>query len=128
ERREQKYYKALEYFRLALEMNQKSGNKLWESCNYHNIGNTYRDLHQYERSIEYFKKSNNLKLELQDSLSLITGYLGLSEVYALVGDYRNAYDYLLKHNQLKDTLGLIEQASMLKDLEAKYKSDNQQLE
>lgn len=128
ERREKNYYKALEYFRLALDMNQKSGNKLWESFNYHNIGNTYRDLQQYGRSIEYFKKSNTLKLELQDSLSLITGYLGLSEVYALVGDYQNAYDYLLRHNQLKDTLGLIEQASMLKDLEAKYESENQKLE
>lgn len=128
ERREKNYVKALEYFKLALDMNQQSGNKLWESFNYHNIGNTYRDLERYDQSIEYFKKSNALKVELQDSLSLITGYFGLSEVYALVHDYENAYECLLKYNQLKDTLGLTEQASMLKDLEAKYKSENQQLE
>lgn len=128
ERRRENYEKALEYFKLALEMNIQSNNLQWQSFNYHNLGNTYRDLKQFHKSIEYFKKANEIKIEINDSLNLRTGYLGLSEVYAEVHDYKNAYFYLNQYEKINKILGLSEQASMLKDLEAKYMSENQALE
>lgn len=128
ERRRKNSVKALDYFFKALDMNKQSGNKLWESFNYHNIANTYSDLKQYGRAIEFFRISNDIKLQIGDSLSLVTGFQGVSDAYAQVEDYKNAYDYLKKYINLKDTLGLVEQAKMLKDLEAKYESEKQQLE
>lgn len=128
ERRRKNYKKALTYFQSALEMNIKSKNRLWESFNYNNIGNTYNDLGEYSKAIEYFKKSNVIKEELNDKFSIMTGYVGISEAYSKIGDYNNAFKYLKSHNRLKDSLGIVEQASMLKDLEMKYKSENQELE
>lgn len=128
ERRRNNHRKALDYFFQALEMNKASDNKLWQSFNYHNIANAYSDLKDYPKAIEYFKISNAIKVELGDSLSLITGYQGLSEAYAKTGDYKNAYDNLLKHVRLKDTLGLVEQAKLLKELETKYESEKQAIE
>jgi serine phosphatase RsbU (regulator of sigma subunit)/Tfp pilus assembly protein PilF len=128
ERRLKNHKKALEYFFKALEMNKISGNQLWESFNYNNIANTYADLDQYDKAIEYLKISNQIKVEIGDSLSLISGYLGLSDAYSSIGNYKEAYDLLKLHNGLKDTLRLAEQASMLKDLEAKYESEKQEIE
>ncbi len=128
ERRRKNYQKALEYFFKALEMNKLSGNRLWESFNYNNIANTYADLKQYNKAIEFLKESNQIKVEIGDSLSLISGYLGLSDTYASVENYKEAYHFLKLHNRLKDTLGLVEQANMLKDLEAKYESEKQAIE
>lgn len=120
--------KALDYFFKALDMNIKSDNKLWQSFNYHNIANTYVDIKEYNQAIDYFKKSNQIKSELGDSLSLITGYLGLSEAYADIQDYKNAYSFLKRHVILKDTMNLVEQAHMLRDLEAKYESEKKEAE
>lgn len=128
ERRRKNYKKALSYFKSALEMNIQSKNKLWESFNYNNLGNTYNDLGQYANAIESFKKSNAIKIEIGDQFSLMTGYVGISETYAKLGNYDQAFKYLKEHNRLKDSLGIAEQASVLKDLEAKYKSENQGLE
>ncbi len=128
ERRRKNHQKALDYFFKALEMNKISGNRLWESFNYNNIANTYADLKQYNKAIEFLKVSNQIKVEIGDSLSLISGYLGLSDVYSSVGNYKEAYDHLKLHNRLKDTLRLAEQASMLRDLEAKYESEKQAIE
>lgn len=128
ERRLGNHKKALDYFFKALEMNLKSDNKLWQSFNYHNIANTYVDTKQYNQAIDYFKKSNAIKIELGDSLSLITGYQGLSDVYADVKDYKNAYTFLKMHVKLKDTMNLVEQANLLKDLEAKYESEKKEAE
>lgn len=128
ERRLKNHKKALDYFFKALEMNKISGNQLWESFNYNNIANTYADLGQYDKAIEYLKISNQIKVEIGDSLSLISGYLGLSDAYASIGNYKDAYDLLKLHNGLKDTLRLAEQATMLKDLEAKYESEKQAIE
>lgn len=128
ERRLGNHKKALDYFFKALDMNLKSDNKLWQSFNYHNIANTYVDIKQYNQAIDFFKKSNSIKIELGDSLSLITGYQGLSEVYADVNDYKNAYTFLKMHVKLKDTMNLVEQANLLKDLEAKYESEKKESE
>jgi serine phosphatase RsbU (regulator of sigma subunit)/Tfp pilus assembly protein PilF len=128
ERRLKNHKKALDYFFKALEMNKISGNQLWESFNYNNIANTYADLQQYDKAIEYLKISNQIKVEIGDSLSLISGYLGLSDAYASIGNYKDAYDLLKLHNSLKDTLRLAEQATLLKDLEAKYESEKQEIE
>lgn len=126
ERRLKNHQKALDYFFKALEMNVKSDNKLWQSFNYHNIAMTYEDLKQYNQAIGFFNKSNAIKIELGDSLSLITGYQGVSGAYAKIGDFKNAYHYLSKYINLKDTLNLVEQANLLKDLEAKYESEKKE--
>lgn len=128
ERRRKNYQGAIKYFELALAMNVKSKNRLWESFNYNNLGNTYNDLGQYAKAIESFKKSNEIKVEIGDEFSLIAGYIGISEAYSKLGNYDQAYKFLKDHNRLKDSLGIAEQAAMLKDLEAKYKSENQELE
>lgn len=120
--------KALEYFQKALEINIKSKNRLWESFNYHNIGNVYTDLKNYNLAINFFKKSNQIKVELGDSLSLISGYEQMSRAYSEQGDYKNAYVYLKNFVKLKDTLNIIEQANLLKDLEVKYESEKKQSE
>jgi serine phosphatase RsbU (regulator of sigma subunit) len=128
ERRLKNQKKALDYFFKALDMNIKSDNKLWQSFNYHNIAMTYEDLNQFNQAIDFYTKSNVLKVELGDSLSLITGYQGISGAYEKMHDYRNAFKYLKLHIGLKDTLNLVEQANLLKDLEAKYESEKQAAE
>lgn len=128
ERRLKNQKKALDYFFKALDLNLKSDNKLWQSFNYHNIAMTYEDLKQYKQAIDFYTKSNDIKVELGDSLSLITGYQGISGAYEKIHDYRNAYNFLKLHIKLKDTLNLVEQANLLKDLEAKYESEKQAAE
>ncbi len=128
ERRQKNYKKALEYFFKALEMNLKSEDKQWQSFNLQNIAVTYQDMNQFDRAIEYFKKSNLIKIELGDSLSLVSGYDGLSNAYSKVGDFKNAYDFLKMHIRLKDTLNLVEQANLLKVLEAKYQTAQKESE
>lgn len=128
ERRRKNYEKALRYFFKALEMNKLSGNRLWESFNYNNISNTYADLENYNKAIEFLKESNKIKVEIGDSLTLITGYLGLSDAYASIKNFKEAYHFLRLHNRLKDTLGLIDQANMLKELEAQFESEKQAIE
>ncbi len=128
ERRRKNYQKALVYFFKALEMNKISKNLLWQSFNYNNIAQTYIDLQQFNKAIQFHKESNQIKVEIGDSLSLISGYLGLSDSYGYIGNYKEAYDYLKLHNRLKDTMGLIEQGNMLRDLEAKYESEKHIIE
>lgn len=120
--------KALEYFFKALEINIKSKNKLWESFNYNNIGNVYSDLKNYNLAIKYYDQSNKIKIELGDSLNLLSGYQGLSDAYSFIGDYKKAYTNLKAFIKLKDTLNIIEQANLLKDLEVKYESEKKQAE
>jgi serine phosphatase RsbU (regulator of sigma subunit) len=128
ERRRKDSRKALVYFFKALEMNKISGNKLWESFNYNNIANTYSDLKEYDKAINYLKISNQLKTELGDSLSLVSGYLGLSDTYASMGNYKEAYLMLNKYKNLQESLNLAAQANALKELEAKYESEKQEIE
>lgn len=119
---------ALEYFFKAMEMNIQSNNQLWLSFNYNNIGNVYNDLKDHNKAIEYFKKSNAIKMQMGDSLALMASFQGMSEAYAALHDYRNAYGYLKRFTVIKDTLGLVEQAELLRDLEAKYEAEKSELE
>lgn len=128
ERRQKNYKKALDYFFKALDMNLKSNNQQWQSFNLHNIAMTYEDMKQFNEAIEFFKKSNDIKIEIGDSLSLIAGYESLSSAYAKVNDFENAYEFLKLHIKLKDTLNLVEQANLLKTLEAKYQSAQKESE
>lgn len=119
---------ALEYFFQAMEMNIQSNNQLWLSFNYNNIGNVYNDLKDHNKALEYFKKSNEIKMQMGDSLALMASFQGMSEAYAALHDYRNAYNYLKRFTVIKDTLGLVEQAELLRDLEAKYEAEKNELE
>jgi serine phosphatase RsbU (regulator of sigma subunit) len=120
--------RALEYFKKALEINILSNNLLWQSYNYHNIGNVYSDLGRPTLAITYFLKANNIKRELGESLSLKTGYEALSIAYSMLNDFGNAYSYLKKFIKIKDSLNVLEQANLLKDLEVKYEAEKKQTE
>ena len=117
---------ALDYFFLALEINQAEKNEQWVSYNYNNIGNAFYKIEKYDQAIVYLNKSIEIKDRLNYQEGKVQTLLWLSEVYEKKGYYRLAYNNLLEHVELKGSFQDAERLKMADELEARFQNEKKE--
>lgn len=104
------YEKALEYFQLAYDQNEKDDDKVGMGRESNNIGITLRSLGRLEESLDYQFKSLAFKKEAKDLLYIGSSYNNIGNAYLDLKVYGKAKKYIdsaYNYNyklQLKDRL------------------------
>ena len=86
--------KALEVYRQSLNLNQQSGNKMWEAYNLNNIGAVYRDRKEFDEAFEYFDQAKMINLKYNYTQEYIRNTLNIGSVYIASKDFLKADVYL----------------------------------
>ena len=92
------------YFKV-LKMNEESGDKNGIAKVLNNIGNVYRDQHDYPKALEYFFKSLKMNEELGSKFMIALNLVNIGLVYADQKDYPKALEYYLKSLKMNEELG-----------------------
>lgn len=122
------FEQALEYYFMALEINQQTGNMSWLSYNYNNIGTAYNESKNPSAAITYLKKSLALKEELGDLESLPPTLENLGNAEASLGNFEAAYRYAKRMNELKTSIANTERERLAQELEAKFQNEKSKAE
>ena len=88
--------KAKEYFKRALAITTKIGDRRGEASCYGNLGTVFTSLGQYDKAEEYLQKALVIATEIGDRREEATDYGNLSTVFLSVGQYDKAEEYLQK--------------------------------
>ncbi|MBL4578596.1 MAG: tetratricopeptide repeat protein, partial [Flavobacteriales bacterium] len=94
--RQEKYYKALEYYFKALKLDEEEENRSGVAGDYVYIGLIYSDLGEYARALEFYFKSLTIQEELVNKFGITGTLINIGEVYSLQKKYREAEAYLLR--------------------------------
>ena len=99
------YKQSVEYFKKALAIVEKTGDKLViAGCN-NNIGNVYYMQNDYPVAVEYYKKALLIAEEMNDRSSMSERYNNLGVVYTEMKKYNEAIDYYEKSLKIDKELG-----------------------
>ena len=107
------FKQANDYFKKALAVEEKNGDKLViAGCN-NNIGNVYYMQGDYSSAIDYYKKALKIAEELQDKSSMSERYNNLGVVYTEINKYGEAIDYYEKSFDIDKELGDLKGMSLV---------------
>jgi len=99
--------KALQYFKKALELYQKSGDQEQYLSQLINLGIVHRVMGNYGESLEYLMEALKTGRQVNDSTAIVESLLAMGFVYAFVEKWDNA----LRHQQ--EALEIYQQANDL---------------
>jgi signal transduction histidine kinase len=93
ERLDGNYVRSLEYYLSAMQIAEKVDWTAGIAICLNNIGEGYKDLHQYEKCIEYAKKAININQLLNQKRNIANNYEVIGDAYYLSGKQGLALDY-----------------------------------
>ncbi len=103
-----KDYRNLEKnLREAVEINRKTGQRLWEGINYMNLAALYQDENKTDTALYYYEHAASIFTELNNVPKIAAVYIGISKYYSDLKDidsslyYANMAYELGKDNDLK---------------------------
>ncbi|MBI5539750.1 MAG: tetratricopeptide repeat protein [Bacteroidia bacterium] len=99
------YDRANEYFRKALSVVEKIGDKRVIAGCYNNIGNVYYMKGDFSNAIVYYQKSLKVVEELNDKQGMSERYNNIGLVYADKGNNNLAISFYLKSLKIDEELG-----------------------
>ncbi|PKQ62753.1 hypothetical protein BZG02_11135 [Labilibaculum filiforme] len=120
--------KALEYYNLCEEQRIQLNDQWGLSKVYLLKATTYDTLNENRKAEEYFQKSIQLSKANDISDDLLESYLYYSEFLEKTNHPRKAIDNLKKYHSINDSLISIFQNEKVKELTAKYESEQQEKE
>ena len=87
-----------------------------------NLGHTYRELGEYDKALKFSNEGLKFAL-INDMLQWqMLSYENISVIYSKVKKFKMAYEFLQKYNITRDSLFNLEKHQQISELEAKYKS------
>ncbi len=94
------YEKVEIFLREAVEINKRTGRRLWEGINYLNLGVINREVNSYDTALYYFNKALTIFEELNNVPKIATCQLGLSKYYSETGAPETGLNYAINAFQL----------------------------
>nr|NQU93454.1 tetratricopeptide repeat protein [Bacteroidota bacterium] len=109
------YQKALDHFRLALEMKNAMLDEnhdmekimQYQSGSYNNIGLIYDQIGKYDSALYFYNKSINIKRTLSDYRGIAESLQNIGVTYLNLNDFTKARDCLQRAYQIADSLSNI---------------------
>ncbi len=96
--------KALEYYSMALKINEQYTNKLTKANIMGNIAVIYNNLHNIDSAIIYAHKAIDLAKESNDNAEIVYSSMLLSDAYFEKGNFQQSIKYLKLHVLMKDSV------------------------
>ncbi len=97
--------KALEYYLLALKINEEISNTDRIAANLSNIGIIYQNLSDYPKALEYYFKALKLDSELGSKSGIAITFGNIGTIYQSLSDYPKALEYYHKALKMDEELG-----------------------
>ena len=88
------YDKALEYYKLALEMHTELGDTLRMSYCHSGLGLTYEAQSQYAQALDHHGKALELRKKMKDNVGIARQYYNISFVFSKMYKKKKALEYL----------------------------------
>ena len=121
-------YTSLEYYQRNLDLSIPINRQMSVTNIYGNIGNIYRDWHDYEKALEFYDKSIDLSEEIGDKYNLSWIYSDIAKMYAETGDFEKAYNYFQLHTEYNDSLMNQRYENKMIEARARYESEKSEQE
>jgi two-component system, NarL family, sensor kinase len=109
-----KYSEAIEWFRKALDLQNKKSDLESVASTLNNIGLNYKMLGNYDKAIDFYEQTIRIDEELGKGNEMAKTFNNIGMVYRVWGKYDKAIEYLEKSLRLKDSLN--DQAGVSKSL------------
>ena len=123
-----KFDKALEYYRKAL-LQKVSYQSLYNiSALFINMGITFKGLSQYDSARYYTFKGLKIALETNTKMWIKNAYETLYFVDSVENNYDSAMYYLSKYHAIKDSLSSEETDNKIAELEIRYETEKKEKE
>ncbi|MEL7407833.1 MAG: tetratricopeptide repeat protein [Cyanobacteria bacterium J06558_2] len=92
------YDQAQQYYRQALNLKIKSGDRFALATTFHQLGRVTQKLREYNLAIAYYQEALNLKIEYGDRFSQATTFHQLGKVAEELREYNSSHvpDYILR--------------------------------
>lgn len=119
---------AIPYIKRGIAIYHKLGKHKEESKGLNNLADAYRRLQQYDLAIETYQRCIRINMEFNILENLLINYMGLYVLYDEQENFRAANEFLLKHYSLSDSLIGVETQKQIAELQAKYDSQQTELE
>ncbi|HRH64769.1 MAG TPA: adenylate/guanylate cyclase domain-containing protein [Bacteroidia bacterium] len=118
--------KALDYYRQALIIFEKAGDKKSAGTCLNNIAAIYKDQGQIEPALAYHERSLAIKKEIGDEDGIATSYNNIGLIYSSQGRIPEALDYYMKALAIEEKVKNMEGVSTaLQNIGHVYKSQQQ---
>lgn len=102
------YDKALEHYEDALELMESSDYKGDDpAVVYNDIGNVYREEHDFAKAHEYYKSSLEISEKIGDRNQIAVTYKDMGITYKMSGSYRRAVDYFNRSREIAEEIRLL---------------------
>ena len=104
------YYKAIENYNCALDIDKAEGNTEDVALRYNNIGQAYSDLGDYSEAIDFFKEALSIDRKSGDSSRIAIRLNNIGIVYFRFEQYPKALDFFreaLKIDSIKSNASLL---------------------
>ena len=87
------YEKAIEYYKLSLDLSKKINDRQGEANSLGNLGVVYQSLGQYKKAIDYHQQSLDIKKEISDRQGEVASLGNLGNAYYSLEQYQKAIEY-----------------------------------
>ena len=104
-RRTDNCQEAIEYYQLALEVNNRLNDSLNVSRNYNNLSVCYQEMSDYHNSFQALNKAREIRMELKDTIGLANIHLNIGNGYEEINDYEAAYENYMLAQELYEAAG-----------------------
>lgn len=102
--------KALEYYELALKMQEELGDRNGVASDLNNIGNVYHSEKNYSKAVAYFLRCLKMMQEMENKMGIESSLANLGNVYKSQRNYSKALEYdmqcLAMAEELNDRNGI----------------------
>ncbi len=122
------YLKAIQFYKKSLAIAKAQNNKKGIGLALMNIGISYSELEENSNAIKYLEQGIEIAKQINELYSLQLGYEQLSNLYLKLKNYKKAYRYLNLYVKTKESLASQEKSKRILELEAKFNSQQKQLE
>jgi len=122
----EKYSKALDFFKQALQQNIDIYNKLEIGKANIKIGQTYLKQEEYQLALDNLNEGitliqgQNYRNEMKDA------YQCLAEIYLQKKDYKSSYEYLKKYSDLRDTIFSYDNGKKITEMEVRIETEKKE--
>ncbi len=119
---------AIPYLQQSIDIWQKLGRRNNEALALNNLGVAYFQINRFKESIKIFDRCIGINTELNRSENLIINYSCLADLYERKGALTKSILFLRKSYDLRDSIIGVKTQLEIADLEAKYRSQQNELE
>jgi tetratricopeptide (TPR) repeat protein len=98
------YPEAMEYFKRAIEIREKIGDKRGLATSYNNLASTYFYRGEYNEALRFYEKSEQMRLSIRDEKGLGDCYNNIANIYYIQAQYPKALEYYQKSLRIREKL------------------------